>query len=152
MILAVTITAILSAIAGLHLHWGLGGFWPGRDEASLVDMVIGAPPGTPIPPLWACLIVVACVLIPAAAALLIADGLEQRLPNLFKWIPATALWVSAFVFLARGLATYVSPIFLGGKATKFYQLNIAIYSPLCLALGLGLILVWLFRTTPSAGQ
>lgn len=149
--LAYALSFILISIAALHLYWGLGGFWPGRDEATLVDMVIGAPAGTPIPPLWACLIVVACLLVPAVSALIVSTGFDRGLPRLIKWIPTTALWCSAFVFLARGLVTYFTPIFLGGKKTAFYQLNLAYYSPFCLLLGAGLISVWILRNRVQTG-
>ena len=37
--------AILLALAALHLYWGAGGRWPGRDEDSLRLMVAGVKQG-----------------------------------------------------------------------------------------------------------
>jgi hypothetical protein len=143
--LDITLIVTLAAIALLHLYWGLGGFWPGHDEASLIDMVMGMPAGTPMPPLWACLIVVICLLIPALCVVRFRFWYRVSLPKWFAWVPHVALWTSAFVFLARGTSTYVSPWLEAVKETAFYELDRIIYAPLCLLLGAALIVVWFKR-------
>lgn len=143
--LAITVGCALVAIAGLHVYWGLGGFWPGHDAASLVDMVVGARPGTPVPPLWACLFVAICLLLPAVSSWMIAYRATSAMPTLLAWIPAAALWFSALVFLARGLSTYLSPLVLSARGTAFYELDRMLYAPLCLGLAAGLVTVWLTR-------
>jgi hypothetical protein len=139
------LVAVLGVIAGLHLYWGLGGVWPGTDETSLVDMVIGAPPGTPIPPLWACALVAACLCTSAISAILVSGVVRVALPKWISWAPSVAFWFSAFVFVARGLSTYFSPLALGSKGTAFYELDRIVYAPLCLTLGAALIVIWLLR-------
>ena len=79
--LAIVVSCALAAIAGLHLYWGIGGFWPGHDAASLVDMVVGARPGTPVPPFWACLVVAVCLLLPALSSMMIAYRVTPALPK-----------------------------------------------------------------------
>jgi hypothetical protein len=116
--LALGLSAMLIAVAALHLYWGLGGFWPGHNNDSLVGIVVGPGPGGPVPPLWASL-------------------------------PAGALWACVFVFVARGLATY-SWFFDNTQGTAFYELNRVLYFPLCLALGIGLGIVWFGR--PRGGR
>ena len=37
---------ILVALAALHAWWGVGGRWPGHDERSLVELVIGSIDGS----------------------------------------------------------------------------------------------------------
>ena len=61
------------------------------------------------------------------------------------WMPGAAFWFSAFVFLARGLSTYFSPLALSSKGTAFYELDRLIYAPLCLALGATFFVIWLLR-------
>jgi Protein of unknown function (DUF3995) len=139
------IIVLLLTIALLHLYWGLGGFWPGHDEASLVDMVIGAPAGTPIPPLWACVVVVICLLIPVVCVVRFRFWGGAKLPTWIEWLLHAALWTSALVFLARGASTYVSPLLEATKGTAFYELDRAIYAPICLFLGAALIGLWLKR-------
>jgi hypothetical protein len=150
--LALALSVTLLAIAGIHIYWGLGGFWPGNNEASLVDMVIGMPAGTPIPPLWACAVVAVCLIVPAGAALILAGLFPNFFPQWLAWAPAAALWVSALVFLARGVSTYVSPLVESARATAFYALDRMIYAPLCIALGAALIAVWFLRTRADAGS
>lgn len=139
------LVAVLGVVAGLHLYWGLGGVWPGTDEPSLVDMVIGAPPGTPIPPLWACALVAACLGISAVSAIHVSGVARISLPKWMSWATGAAFWFSTFVFVARGLSTYVSPLALGSKGTAFYDLDRVVYAPLCLALGAAFFAIWLLR-------
>jgi hypothetical protein len=35
------LTMVLIALAALHAWWGVGGRWPGHDERSLVELVVG---------------------------------------------------------------------------------------------------------------
>jgi hypothetical protein len=144
-LLVATLGTALAAIAALHVYWGVGGLWPGQSEAELVDMVIGAPAGTPIPPLWACAVVAACLCVPALAAIAVSFPDRLTIQRPLRWIAPAALWFSAFVFLARGLSTYLSPLLEGARGTAFFALDRTIYAPLCLALGAGLVLVWLMR-------
>ena len=44
--IAIAISAILGAIAALHLYWAAGGLWPGRSPRELIDAVIGPPGAT----------------------------------------------------------------------------------------------------------
>jgi hypothetical protein len=108
-------------------------------------------PGNPVPPLWACLIVVACLMVPVVAATMITLNLVSALPRFLAWIPSTALWACVFVFFARGLATY-SWVFDNTNGTAFYDLNRTFYAPLCLALGIGLAIVWIGRPRRALAQ
>jgi uncharacterized protein DUF3995 len=59
---------VLVALAAVHAYWGLGGRWPGRDEASLVERVVGRTKGMRAPSLAACFAVEAALLAAAALA------------------------------------------------------------------------------------
>jgi hypothetical protein len=149
--LDISLIMTLLAIALLHLYWGFGGFWPGRDEASLVDMVMGLPPGSSIPPLWACAMVALCLLFPVLCVVRFRFLGHWALPTWAAWLPHVALWTSALVFLARGISTYVSPWMEAVKGTAFYELDRTIYAPLCLFLGTSLILVWTSKSQSPSG-
>ena len=129
-VLVVAIIAVLAALAALHLYWGLGGHWPGRNAAELAAMVVGttrrAPPG-----FGACA-VVAVALSFAAYIVAVRHG-AQRLA-----IP-DAVWMAGYwgvfaVFLLRGLTTYIPGIFSYAKSTSFFALNRRFYGPLCLSI------------------
>jgi len=124
----------LLAIAALHGYWALGGFWPGRDASSLARTVVGGRPGMAMPGTAATWAVVAALLLAAVTVLAGARQLELPLPHgLVRW--ATLLGTG--LLLARGLEGFLDarlrPDTLG---SPFVRLNVCLYSPLCLALGL----------------
>lgn len=136
-------SVILSAIAALHVHWALGGLWPGHDRASLAQTVLGGPPSARLPG-KALTLLVALALFGSAALVLHVSG----------WIPVPALppalaraacWSLVGVLLVRGVfgffGTLLRPSTVG---TPFARWNRVLYSPLCLGLS-GLVAVALVR-------
>ena len=77
-----TLISVLAELALLHAYWGLGGRWPGHDDASLVERVIGRTESMRAPPPKACFTVAAALF--AAAALV---GLHVS-----RWPTSTAAW------------------------------------------------------------
>jgi hypothetical protein len=138
-VLAGLLIAAMAALSVLHAYWGFGGVWPGTDAASLAQTVVGTRGGR-MPGLGPSLFVAACL---AAVAILIAwrAGLVPGL-DLPSW-----LWVAGYsgallVFAARGIAGFVPPVFRYAAGTPFERLNVALYSPLCLAIAAGMIALW----------
>ena len=132
--LAVLLAGTLFALAGIHLYWAFGGRWPGHDEASLVEHVVGRTRGMRAPGLVAS---VAIALALAAGGLLVAATLLPSTPwDRLAWL---GRWGLLAVFLGRGLATYAPPIFRYAEGTPFATLNRRAYGPLCLAIALGLL-------------
>jgi len=140
--LPLALIAVLAAIALLHAYWGVGGLWPGRDEASLAQTVIGRIPGGKMPPPAACMAVAAAI---AAGVALVALVSFTALPEPQRGLARIAYGVFASVFLLRGLAGYVPPIWKPSAGTPFVRLNIRYYSPLCLIIGAGLTINALWR-------
>ncbi|MBC7670126.1 DUF3995 domain-containing protein [Caulobacter sp. DWR2-3-1b2] len=137
MALALVLSTALLALAGIHLYWGLGGRWPGHDEASMVEHVVGRTRGMRAPGLLAS---VAVALALAAGGVLVAATLTPTV-----WDPQlkAARWVLFVVFAGRGLATYVPPVFRYAEGTPFATLNRRAYGPLCLAIALGILVLQL---------
>jgi hypothetical protein len=136
--LAVLLAGTLFALAGIHLYWAFGGRWPGNDEASLVAQVVGRTRGMRAPGLVASLAVALAL---AAGGLLVAATLLPPTPwDRLAWL---GRWGLGAVFLGRGLATYVPPIFRYAEGTPFAALNRRAYGPLCLAIALGLLILQL---------
>ncbi|WP_238537017.1 DUF3995 domain-containing protein [Caulobacter sp. AP07] len=135
--LAVLLAATLFALAGIHLYWAFGGRWPGHDEASMVEHVVGRTRGMRAPSL----------LSGVAVALALATGgalvLATLAPTAWDgWLKA-ARWGLLAVFAGRGLATYVPPVFRYAEGTPFATLNRRAYGPLCLAIALGILVLQL---------
>ena len=97
-IVAPLVIAVLLAIAGLHLAWGLGVLWPVTNETQLVATVIGMKGVTRMPGLIPCLMVV--------AALLTVAGLAWWQVKAPGWLPQFALFAAAAVFLVRGIIVW----------------------------------------------
>jgi hypothetical protein len=75
------------------------------------------------------------VVLGAAAAVVAAVGSGRR-----ERLVCTAAWSVAGVLLVRG-AAYIPIDLIGGLETEYARLDLAIYSPLCLALALGAAIV-----------
>ena len=136
MMLAGALCLVLAGIAALHAYWGLGGRWPGHDEAGLADRVIGKTSGGRMPPPAACFAVAVAIL---AGVSLIALVSFRDLQGPSKLLVQLAYGVFTAVFLLRGMAGYVPAIWRRSAGTAFVRLNTRYSSPLCLLLGTGLI-------------
>lgn len=118
----------LSATAGLHVYWGLGGLWPADNAAALSRTVIGTHSGV-MPP--AGLTLVVAVLIFAAGSFAFARGVLAWDSLILLRVPLAGL---ALIFLLRGAVTYMPGPF-AQAAEPFAHLNAVYFSPLILALG-----------------
>ena len=136
MMLAGALCLVLAGIAALHAYWGLGGRWPGHDEAGLADRVSGKTSGGRRPPPAACFAVAVAIL---AGVSLIALVSFRDLQGPSKLLVQLAYGVFTAVFLLRGMAGYVPAIWQRSAGTAFVRLNTRYYSPLCILLGAGLI-------------
>ena len=138
MLLALLVAGILVLLAAVHLYWGFGGRWPGHDETSMVEHVVGRTRGMKAPGLVAS----------AAVALALAVGGGLVLATIYPptpvepWLQA-ARWALFAVFAGRGLATYAPAAFRYAEGTPFWRLNRRAYGPLCLAIALGICAVQL---------
>jgi hypothetical protein len=131
--LAILLATALTILAALHLYWAFGGFWPGRDAATLARTVVGSPVDGPMPSALACA-GVAVVLMLASSIVLVRGGvLALPVPSALVRFAALAV---AGVLTVRGvggfLETRLRPVIIG---SPYAQLNVALYSPLALVLG-----------------
>jgi hypothetical protein len=135
--LALILAAALFALSGDPPLLGFGGRWPGHDEASMVEHVVGRTRGMRAPGLLAS---AAVALALAAGGALVAATLTPTPWD--GWLKA-ARWLLFAVFAGRGLATYVPPVFRYAEGTPFATLNRRAYGPLCLAIALGILVLQL---------
>jgi len=118
----------LLAIAALHAAWALGSHWPSSDERALAQAVLSGG-ATEMPPGWASWVVTGA-LTGAAGAVHLAGGDHPA-----RWVRKLAL-ATAGVLVFRG-AVFVPVDLANGLAARYDRLDLAFYSPLCLALGAG---------------
>lgn len=136
MLLAGLVAGVLFLLAAVHLYWGFGGRWPGHDEASMVEHVVGRTRGMKAPSLAASVAVALALAV--GGGLVLASGLPSS--PLAPWLKI-GRWGLFVVFAGRGLATYVPPVFRYAEGTPFWRLNRRAYGPLCLAIALGILAI-----------
>jgi hypothetical protein len=123
----VAVPTVLGALAALHAAWALGWRWPGGDDRAFAERVVGHG-ATEVPPAaatWA----VAVALLAAAGIVAGAAASDDRRLRL------ATLGIAA-VLAARG-ALFIPLDLVGGVDDVYERLDLAIYSPLCLALAAG---------------
>ncbi|HEX4296553.1 MAG TPA: DUF3995 domain-containing protein [Devosia sp.] len=129
----------LLAAALAHLLWSLGSTWPIRNEQLLVQTVVGTPGATRMPNRLVIFVVALLILAAGLVALSISDHDSGGL--LWTLIGA----VLAIVFLGRGLAGYTPGWRARHSGEPFATLDRKTYSPLCLWVGVGFVLLVAMR-------
>ena len=140
---ALVVVVVLILLAAVHLYWGLGGRWPGHDDQSLVELVVGRTAGMKAPDFWACLFVTGALLASAALVAFACGVLATPELPFAPLIVTLGFWVSCGVFAFRGFAGFVPGIFRYADGTPFAQLNLIFYSPLCLGIAAGYVLAYI---------
>jgi hypothetical protein len=128
----VAVPATLAALAALHVVWAAGSPWPAAGPAELADAVLGNG-ATALPPAWASAAV--------AAALAGAAAAVHRAARPAASPGARALTLGvAGAFALRGAAGATLDL-AGGLRRRYQRLDLAVYSPLCGAIGAGAVAV-----------
>ncbi|MFG2029423.1 DUF3995 domain-containing protein [Streptomyces sp. NPDC048825] len=122
------LTVALVAIGGLHLIWAFSP-WPLDDKVSFTRTVVGSDSGEMPPPALSALVGLALI---AGAALILM--VNETFPAIGPgWLRTLGVYGLALVLLGRGVGGFL----LNSDATsEFQRWNNALYSPLCVALGL----------------
>ncbi len=131
----------LFAISMAHFLWAFGRTWPIRNEKLLAQTVVGFKDIERMPPRLASLAVAIATFTAGIFALALADHDSGGF-----WLSAAGLALAA-IFLARGIVGYTA-WWAGVTPEPNFRLNDRrVYSPLCLFLGLGFIVLVYFRLT-----
>ncbi|MEV2273871.1 DUF3995 domain-containing protein [Nonomuraea africana] len=117
----------LAAVGTMHAIWTVTP-WPMASYADLARTVVGVTEGFPPAPLTGAVAVAlgAAAYLVAAQAHLISSAVRPRLIR-------TGVWTVAGVIAARGTAGLISSG-LTGPSTDYTRMDLALYSPLCLAI------------------
>ena len=138
MLIAALIFVVLLAVAIAHFLWSIGSRWPIRDPELLARTVIGKPGVTRVPRL-ASLVVSLLILAAGVLALALADDAAGG------WWLTLIGSVLAAVFLGRGAIGYTERWRATFSVEPFATLDRKNYSPLCLALGAGYLILAIMR-------
>lgn len=139
MLIASLVFVLLLAVSLAHLIWAMGRTWPIRDERLLARTVTGF--AETMPPRVMSLGVAIALLVAGICALALADETSGGL--LLNVIGM----LLALVFLARGVLGYTGWWARMTPIEPFRTLDRRNYSPLCLVLGAGFLLLVVMRLT-----
>ncbi len=128
----------LLAIALVHFIWALGFNYPVKDEKTLARTVAGFKDVKKMPPKTLSALVGAGVLGAGIWVLAMADPMDSSILTLGGAI-------LALVFLGRGALGYTKKWEEITPEQPFRALDKKIYSPLCLAIGAGILFLTLWR-------
>jgi hypothetical protein len=128
---------VLVALAVLHAWWGVGGRWPGHDERSLVELVIGRTRSMRLPGLVRCMLAASALFASAGLVVLQGNVISVDFGMLGERLVQAGFWIAGAVFALRGLAGFIPQIFAYAHGTPFASLNRLFYSPLCLLIAAG---------------
>jgi hypothetical protein len=129
----------LLMVALAHFFWALGSTWPIKNETLLAQTVVGTPGVTRMPNRFVTFIVSLLVLAAGIVALALADHTSGG-------ITLTLLGVLlAIVFIARGILGYTTGWRARFPVEPFATLDRRNYSPLCLWIGAGFLILVVMR-------
>jgi len=137
--LASLMFVLLLAVSVAHLLWSMGQTWPIRDEKLLAQTVIGFRDVERMPPRLTSFAVALATLAAGVLALSLADH-DSGGPLL------TLVGVLlAAIFLARGIIGYTAWWADKTPQANFRLNDRRVYSPLCLLLGTGYVVLVIMR-------
>lgn len=139
MFIASMIFIALFAVSLAHFLWSIGRTWPIRNEKLLAQTVVGFKDIERMPPRLASLAISIATLAAAVYALALADHDSGGI-----WLDLGGLALAA-VFLARGIVAFTAWWAEKTPEPNFRLNDRRVYSPLCLALGLGFLALVAFR-------
>lgn len=138
LVVAYVVAAVLGALAALHVFWAFGGT---AGAVTAVPERDGAPLFRPGPA--ACALVAA--LLAAAAAIVWAKGAAWSPRGLPRGALTVGAYAVAVAFIGRAIGDFRwVGFFKRRRGTRFARNDTWMYSPLCLALGAGALVVALF--------
>ena len=136
-LLSVALFLVLTAIAALHGWWGLGNAWPATSEIELVRMVVGDDALTATPPPAMTFVVAGLIFLTALVAWQLGSGRA----GIYGFGLRIVGFGIALVFLTRGAFGFFFERLAWVPVEPFATLNVIFYSPLCLAIGAGYLLL-----------
>ncbi|MBN9258768.1 MULTISPECIES: DUF3995 domain-containing protein [unclassified Mesorhizobium] len=132
--LALILSFVLLLITALHVYWGIGGIWPGKDQASCARAVVGFHGVDEMPSAGASFAVAACLALATLWPLALEGVFASPFPR--EGLATTALLIG-LVFIGRGVAGFTPWWRRLAPEQPFARLDRLYYSPLCLLIGLG---------------
>ena len=129
----------LLAVAMAHTLWAFGRTWPIREEKLLAQTVVGRADIERMPPRLASFAIAVLTFCAGLYALALADHDSGGLGLTLLALPVAA------VFLVRGVVGYTNWWKARTPQPNFRLNDARVYSPLCLLLGVGFVVLMVLR-------
>jgi hypothetical protein len=139
MLVAALIFVALLSVSVAHVAWSFGLTWPIREEKLLARTVVGRPGIERMPPRWMSFAVAVLTLSAGILALALADHTSGGLTLTLLALPLAA------VFGGRGALGYTAWWARMTPEPNFRFNDRRVYSPLCLAIGFGFLVLFIMR-------
>ena len=134
-LVGLAVAAVLAVLCLLHVYWAAGGRWA---QGVVVPEVGGRKTIDPGP---GATLVVAALLGLACATVALRSGVVE-LDAVPGWLVRVGAWVLTVVFALRAVGDFRTVgFFKRVRATPFARWDTRLYSPLCLLLAVGCLLV-----------
>ena len=137
--IAFAIFIFLTAVAGLHVAWGTGVRWPRKTDLELISTVVGHR-SDKMPTPNQCYLAALAIYIPGTIALMLAGLIDASVTASTLPLAGAA---ATLVFAGRGIAGYVPAWRTRFPREPFATLDRHYYSPLCLLLAAGFLILLL---------
>ncbi|MCT8333759.1 DUF3995 domain-containing protein [Leptospira sp. 85282-16] len=135
--IAITSSLLLLFLAAIHVYWGFGGLWPGKNKQELIDLVFGKGDRFPAP--FMCLLVAIFLFFFSMLPILWILKTKLSLDGKMIFGLRILLTIVSLIFLLRGLLAYFPFITKQWKPIFVYYTK-RIYNPLCISIGLVLLI------------
>ena len=142
--LALILSFVLATLATVHVYWALGGVWPGTDQRSLARAVAGFRDVDMMPSAAACFAVAACLVLATLWSAALAGLFASPFPR--AGLVAGGIMLG-LLFLVRGIAGYLPAWRRLTPVQPFASNDVRYFSPLCLMLGTGFLVLAIERST-----
>ena len=138
-IIAILVFLPLLTVGLAHLFWALGTTWPISTEALLAQTVVGRPGITRMPNRLVTALIAILLFAASVIAIGLADSTEGGLTRTVLGI------LLALMFLGRGIIGYTPGWRARYPTEPFATLDRKNYSPLCLWIGAGFLILVIMR-------
>ena len=139
MLIAAFMFIALLAVSVAHFLWSIGRTWPIRNEKLLAETVVGTADIQQMPPRLASFAIALVTLLAGVLGLALADHTSGG------WMLNLIGLAIGAVFLARGAAGYTEWWAAKTPQPNFRLNDRRVYSPLCLFLGAGFVVLVIMR-------
>ncbi|PJZ84896.1 DUF3995 domain-containing protein [Leptospira harrisiae] len=136
--IAIISSFLLLSLAVIHVYWGFGGLWPGKNKQELIDLVFGK--GEQFPSPFMCVFVAIFLflfsMLPIVWSLRVDLSLDHEMMIGIKLLLA----IVSLIFFLRGVLAYFPFIKKQWKPIFVYYTK-RIYNPLCLVIAMALLIL-----------